>query len=91
MRIIADFKCEENHINELWCDFHDKDATCPDCSKPAKRIISALNFSLDPTKASHYPTAGDRWVKDRERKIMKERRDAANHGPDHYEHKVREV
>ena len=90
MRIIVDFKCEDNHTFEAWCDFHDKSATCH-CGKPAKRIISSLHFSLDPTKASHYPTAGDKWVKDREKKIAKERLDKRNHGPGHYEHKVREV
>ena len=89
MKIIADFQCEDNHTEELWCDFNQREATCT-CGKPSKRIISSLNFSLDPT-SSAYPSAVDRWVKDREKKIQKERRDKLNHGPQHYEHKVREV
>jgi hypothetical protein len=45
------------------------------CEEKAFKIISAVNFSLDPI-SGHFPSATDKWAKHREIKIKEERKQA---------------
>jgi predicted nucleic acid-binding Zn ribbon protein len=48
-----------------------KETDCPQCDLTAKRVISAVRCSLDPT-SGHFPGATEKWIKAREQKMALE-------------------
>lgn len=71
--IIVDFCCEQNHVLESFVSRETQEIDCPICGNVAKRIISAPRFILDGCSGD-FPTAADKWVKQREEKITLERK-----------------
>jgi hypothetical protein len=67
-----DFRCDNNHITELWVDA-DQQPTCPECDSPMTKLLSAPTVSLDPISGS-FPGATMKWAKDRAKKVQKERK-----------------
>ena len=72
MRVLNDFWCpqcgtEEEHFLENDVD----QTTCRVCGSIARKVISPINFQLD-GRDSGFPTAADKWVKQREQKMAQE-------------------
>tara|TARA_R110000772_G_scaffold96401_3_gene194875 strand:- start:326 stop:559 length:234 start_codon:yes stop_codon:yes gene_type:complete len=73
--VLFDFRCSKGHIHERITDSSVISVQCPVCGEQAFKIISAVNFSLDPI-SGHFPSATDKWAKHREIKIKEERKQA---------------
>lgn len=67
-----DFRCDNNHVSELWVESEDR-PTCPICDGELTKLLSKPTVSLDPISGS-FPGATMKWAKDREKKIQKERK-----------------
>ena len=73
--ILFDFICNKGHKFEALVPRETKKKNCPQCKSVARRIISPIRCSLDPT-SGHFPGATDKWVKSREQKMQLERKAA---------------
>lgn len=62
---LFDFRCKDNHITEQLVD-SETTIECPKCGKEAVRIISPVNFTLDPVSGD-FPGATMKWARDHER------------------------
>lgn len=65
MRKIFDFRCKANHITEHLVDT-ESTVDCPECGEKAVKIISPVNFTLDPVSGD-FPGATMKWARDHER------------------------
>ena len=72
MRVLNDFKCPEGHINEHFVDNSDTTATCYACGATATKVRTVPNFQLPGNDPAGFPTAADKWVKNREQKRQQE-------------------
>ena len=70
---LYDFKCQKGHIVERLVDNSIHEVNCPECANQAFRIISSINFSLDPISGD-FPKATKNWAKWRQVKIAEERK-----------------
>jgi hypothetical protein len=73
--ILFDFVCEAGHSTESLVSREVKEIDCPQCNQVARRIISPVRCSLDPT-SGHFPGATEKWIKNREEKMKLERKAA---------------
>lgn len=73
MAVLYDFKCSNDHIHERIASRNTVAVPCPQCSEVAHRIISTVNFSLDPISGD-FPKATKNWAKHREYTIKQERK-----------------
>ena len=62
MRLIFDFRCDNEHTHESWVDSTVHTDQCPQCELIAKRIISGTSFKLEGVTGD-YPTAADKWTR----------------------------
>ena len=69
--ILFDFSCECGNKFEALVSSKEAEKNCPLCGQVAKRVISAVRCSLDPT-SGHFPGATEKWVKAREQKMALE-------------------
>lgn len=63
---IFDVRCSEGHVTEDWVESREGTTTCSVCGSVAKPIYTPIAFHLDGA-SGHFPTATDRWIKDREK------------------------
>jgi hypothetical protein len=73
VRMLYDFRCEDNHTTESYVSGTVTEQPCKTCSKPAQRIISPVRAMLDPISGD-FPDATRKWAKDRQKKIALERK-----------------
>ena len=66
MKLIFDFRCDNDHTHESWVERSVHTDACPECELTAKRIISGTSFRLEGVSGD-YPTAADKWTKLHER------------------------
>lgn len=69
--ILFDFSCECGNKFEALVSSKETEKNCPLCGQVAKRVISAVRCSLDPT-SGHFPGATEKWIKAREQKMALE-------------------
>ena len=79
MKVLNDFLCEscgttEEHL--LESNLHT--VRCK-CGAEAQKVITSMNFSLDPLKG-HFPTATDKWAQWQEQRRKKANLEDAEHG-----------
>jgi|TARA_B100001059_G_C17760311_1_gene542434 hypothetical protein len=73
MLILFDFKCEDGHVDEHFVTSDTTEVTCKECGKIATRLVSAPRVSLEPFSGD-FAGATMKWVRDREKKLQKERK-----------------
>lgn len=67
MRILRDFICDENHINERFIDSEIDNIPCKTCGKPAVRMLGYGTIILDGTDPG-LPGAWEKWANIREKR-----------------------
>ena len=72
-RRMYDFKCEQNHLMELFVDETVKEASCDVCGEKTTRIISPARICLDPI-SGQFPGATAKWSRMRAEKLALERK-----------------
>lgn len=73
MRILADFKCKNEHYSELYLDNDIRSTICPVCDAEALKQLSAPTVKLDPISGD-FPGATMKWARVREKQIKHERK-----------------
>lgn len=68
MHRFFDFECEHHHVTEKFVSSDIREIVCPECGKPARRLISTPRVSLDGITGD-FPGASDKWVKQRAEKL----------------------
>jgi hypothetical protein len=74
MRKFLDARCVScGFIQE---EFGELDATyrCNSCGDESKRIVTPIHFKLEGT-SGHFPTASDKWARDRINRAKKKKED----------------
>lgn len=80
MRRIYDFRCPCGELEEHYIDLGIDDLPlCNKCGKTMQRVISPVRFTLEGVSGD-FPTASDKWVKQRKEKIASEKRERQSHG-----------
>ena len=74
MRVLLDFRCDNEHTTERFIDSETKEIPCPECSLMARKVISPVRSYLDP-HCGDFIGATTKWARNREKQIQKERRD----------------
>ena len=72
-RRLYEFKCENSHITESFVDETVKEIQCGECDEKATRIISPTGIYLEPFSGL-YPSASDRWERNRAEKLRLEKK-----------------
>lgn len=75
---VFDFRCQEGHVTEHFVG-DESTVQCPQCHQIALRMVSAPRAQLEPFTGA-FPSAADKWVRDRESKMRQERKNQDNHG-----------
>lgn len=76
---IFDFQCDGGHKHEAMVQADERTVMCPTCNKVATRLIAAPRAKLEGITGD-FPSAADKWVRDRESKMRKERKNMERHG-----------
>lgn len=88
---VFDFRCPEGHVTEhfVGSDWREGDAVrcshaefggkLTPCGKPAMRQLAAPRAKLEGITGA-FPGAADKWQKDRESHMAKERKNREQHG-----------
>lgn len=76
---VYDYRCPNGHVSEHFEDAGTDAVECPECDQLALRQIAAPRAKLDPFTGD-FPSAADKWVRDRESHMRKERRNKERHG-----------
>jgi hypothetical protein len=79
MKRMFDFQCDEGHTHEAYVDSEVRSNPCPECGKPAVRLISTPHVKLDGTSGA-FPGEYMKWERKRAEKLAVERKRAASHG-----------
>lgn len=74
---VFDFRCPDGHVEERFADDETRVVTCL-CGKPAQRLIAAPRCKLDGLSGD-FPSAADKWARDRESHMRKERKHMESH------------
>jgi hypothetical protein len=75
---VFDFRCPAGHVTEHFVEPGVEEVACH-CECRAERQIAAPRAKLDPF-TGHFPGAADKWVRDRESHMAKERKNLDAHG-----------
>lgn len=75
---VFDFRCPANHVSEHFVE-HETAVQCPQCDQLALRQVAAPRPKLEPFTGA-FPGAADKWVRDRESRMARERKNQENHG-----------
>jgi len=73
MKVLIDFRCPQGHLHEHFVDNETKHIQCQECPSLATKVISPIHFQLE-GMSGDFPTAADKWVKNREEKMKYEKR-----------------
>lgn len=80
MRRLDDFRCPCGIVEEHFIDLESEGPpVCNKCGLKMKRVQSPIRFKLEGLSGD-YPTAADKWVKQREEKLKLEKREQERHG-----------
>jgi hypothetical protein len=79
MKRIYEFQCDEGHYHEAYVDSELRSNPCPECGKPATRLISTPMVKLDGTSGA-FPGEAMKWERKRAEKLAQEQRRSASHG-----------
>lgn len=60
---IFEFKCADGHISEKFISDNEHEVSCPQCQKPAKRIISAVRLDWRMGVDPDMSTMSDKWAR----------------------------
>lgn len=75
---IFEFKCENEHITEVFTESSTQRIECYVCSRPSHKIISAVRSRLEGITGA-FPTAYDAWTRKHEEatRIARKRNEGA--------------
>jgi hypothetical protein len=76
---VFDFRCIAGHISEHFVEAETRAVQCPDCDQLALRQIAAPRAKLEGITGD-FPSAADKWTRNRESHLAKERRNQESHG-----------
>lgn len=76
---VFDFVCLNQHKSEQFVGPETRAVQCPECDQLALRQPAAPRTKLEPFTGA-FPSAADKWVRNRESHMAKERQNQANHG-----------
>ena len=79
MRVIDEFLCPGGHTHEHLVEQGTSVIECNVCGAWATKVRSVPNFTLEGVTGS-FPTAADRWVKDRALRLKQEEKMIDSHG-----------
>ena len=79
MRVIDDFLCPSGHEQENLVEQGISVVECNVCGAWATKVRSVPNFTLEGVTGD-YPSAADRWVKDRALRLKQEEKMIDSHG-----------
>ena len=75
---VWDFLCPSGHRTEHFVDADLMVVQCPRCSDHAHRQLAAPRSQLDGI-SGHFPSAADKWVRNRESHMQREQKSIASH------------
>lgn len=73
-----DFQCANGHTSERFVCRYTRAVRCRECSLPALRLVAAPQVKLEGITGA-FPSASDKWVRNRESKMAQEKRNMENH------------
>jgi len=73
MRVMRDFECKNWHKTEHFVDSTVEEVSCPVCSHPALKVVSAARSKLEPYSGA-FPGAYYAWNRMRNEKAKQERK-----------------
>jgi hypothetical protein len=79
MRVLNDFVCPKGHRKEYFVENHRKTTGCDTCGAEATKVQTSIRFRLEGVSGD-YPTALDKWVKNRKEKLKQEQKYEASTG-----------
>lgn len=79
MRRLFDFFCPNGHVHEDLVEPNLACKLCPTCGEMAWRVIAAPRAQLEGFSGA-FPSAADKWEKNRESHMRKEKRNVDRHG-----------
>ena len=74
-----DFRCVAGHVSEHFVEVETRAVQCPECDQLALRQIAAPRAVLEGITGA-FPSATDKWARNRESHMAKERRNQESHG-----------
>lgn len=80
MARVFDFRCDVGHVREVFVTDHEaRIAPCPECGRPATRLIAAPRAKLEGITGA-FPGAYDAWERKRNEHMAKEQKVMRDHG-----------
>ena len=76
---VLDFRCVNGHVKEHFVEAGTKAVECEECDQLALAQIAAPRAKLEPFSGA-FPGAADKWVRDRESHMARERKNQDSHG-----------
>ena len=76
---VFDFRCAGGHVSEHFVEAGTCAVQCPECNQLALRQVAAPRAKLEGITGA-FPSAADKWERNRESHMKKERRCLENHG-----------
>jgi len=76
---VFDFRCAGGHVSEHFVEAGTCAVQCPECNQLALRQVAAPRAKLEGITGA-FPSAADKWQRNRESHMNKERRCLENHG-----------
>lgn len=75
---VFDFRCTNGHVSEHFVQ-QETSVQCPECDQLALRQLAAPRAKLDGC-SGHFPSAADKWERNRESHMRRERHNQREHG-----------
>jgi hypothetical protein len=76
---VFDFRCVNGHVSEHFEEAGTCAVQCPTCQQMALRLVSAPRAKLEGITGA-FPSAADKWEKNRASHMARERKNKENHG-----------
>jgi len=76
---VFDFRCANGHVSEHFEESETRAVQCPRCDQLALRQVAAPRAKLEPFTGA-FPSAADKWVRDRESHMARESHNQDEHG-----------
>jgi hypothetical protein len=75
---VFDFLCSAGHVEERFILRDERTVVCSDCGAVAYRMIAGARSQLEGISGA-FPSAADKWVRDRESHMRRESKYMASH------------
>ena len=79
MILIFDFRCAGGHVSEHFVEAGTCAVQCPECDQLALRQVAAPRAKLEGITGA-FPSAADKWVRDRQSHMAREQHNKETHG-----------